>query len=390
MKTICFVKQDATIRIYKQAKALKLTKKYRLILICEKCDYYLQKDIFDEIIFYGFLENKKNNLLTRILNFGFNKLFKFGEMNLKRLSKDIDVDLYHCHAEPNSIPRIIMENSRVPVLFDSQDFSGISYGIENLDEKTKDDEKYCFENADGIVRKGTQFEIDYYRQNGYNIECPEFQWLDYCDEDLFANINIKKLSEDDYEYHLVHTGTISTDPVNDAFKYLIPLAKILAKQKIHLHIYPNPLEYDNAREYHELDRNVEYFHFHKPVPYTILSEEVSKYDYGILILKQVNSERANMNKFKVGQGNKTFSYFEAGLPEISSDFLLNNNKLIIDYGLGFIVNEADLNNLDKLLNNADYDKLRNNVLKARNELSLKNRVHDLEDFYSLILDSKLK
>lgn len=384
MKTICFVKQDVTIRIYKQAKALRLTKKYKLLLLCEKCDYNLQKDVFDEIIFYGFLENKKNTLPTRVFNFGFNKLLKYGERNIKRIIKDIDVDLYHGHAEPNSIPRIVMENSGVPVVFDAQDFSGISFGIENLDDKTKEDEKYCFEKADGIVRKGTEFEIDYYRQHGYKIECPEFQWLDYCDEDLFADINAKKLSQEDGEYHLVHTGTIGIDPVKEDFKYLIPLAKTLAKQKIHLHIYPNPLEYDIAGEYHELARNEKYFHFHRPVPYAVLSEEVSKYDYGILILKQVNSERANMNKFKVGQGNKTFSYFEAGLPEISSDFLLNNNQVITDYGLGLIVNESDLTNLDKILKNTDYGKLRNNVLKARTELSLRNRVHDLEEFYSSI------
>jgi len=386
MRTVCFVKHEARIRIYKEAKALKTTGNYKLRLICEKCDYPLLKDVFDEILFYGFLENKDDNIIARGCNYGLNKAVQYGEKKLKAIVSSIDADIFHAHAEPNSVPRTVIENSDKPTVFDAQDFAGISCGIENLDKTTKEDEKYCFEHADGICRKGPPYETDYYRKYGYKIDCPELQWLDYCDEDLFVDINAKKLSEEDGEFHLVHTGTISTDPLTNSFKYLIPLGKELAKQRIHLHIYPNPLEYNIAKEYIELDSKEKYFHFHKPIPYSEVNQEISKYDYGLLILRQINGKIANTEKFKVGHGNKTFSYLEAGLPEIASDFLLNNNKTILDYGAGFTVNDTDLSRLGKILEKANYDELRKNVSKARQELSLRSHAHELEEFYKKLMD----
>lgn len=388
MKNICFIKYDAQIRIYKEAKALKITGKYRTILICEKCDYDLLKDVFDEIIFFGFLKNKDNNFISRSCNYAVNKLFGYKEKKLKQIVRDLDIDLFHVHAEPNYIPRLVMQNSGKPVIFDAQDFTGISYGIDNLDKTTMEDEKFCFENADGICRKGSQYETDYYRQHGYKINCPEVQWLDYCDEDLFVDKDARKLSQEDGELHLVHTGTVSADPNNNAFKYLIPLAKGLARQKIHLHIYPNPTEYETSKEYLELDKKEKYFHFHRTVPYMQVNKEIAKYDYGILILQNVSGKIANLEKFKVGHGNKTFSYFEAGLPEIASDFLLNNNKTVLDYRAGFTINEKDISNLHNILKNVDYNKLRENVFKAREELSLRKQVYNLEEFYNKILNRK--
>lgn len=385
MKTVCFVKYDAQIRIYKEAKALKNTGRYKLLLLCEKCDYNLLEDIFDEIIFYGFLKNKNNNFISRSFNYGSNKIFNYGEKNLKRIITNIDVDIFHTHAEPNNIPMIVIENSNKPVVFDSQDFTGISFGLENLDNKTKEDEKYCFEHATGICHKGPKFEIDYYRQHGYEISCPEIQWMDYCDEDLFADANIKKLSEEDGEIHLVHTGTISTDP-KYRYKYLIPLGKKLAKQKIHLHVYPsNSFEYRTSKEYLELDRKEKYFHFHDYVPYRELNNKIAKYDWHSHILEYFVGPMFTPEKQKVSMGNKLFTSLEAGLPMIVSPNLQCIKELAEKYQVGIIVKDEDLNRLKEIIENQDYNEFRKNILKARHELSLKNQVHRLEKFYEEIM-----
>lgn len=391
MNTVCFVKYDAPIRIYKQAKALKETKKYRLLLLCEKCDYNLLEDVFDEIIFYGFLKNRNNNFISRSFNYGSNKILNYGEKNLKRIVNNIDVDIFHTHAEPNNIPRIVIENSSKPVVFDGQDFTGIVSGIENLDKKTRDDEKYCFEHADGIVRKGPPFEINYYRQHGYKINCPETQWMGYCDEDLFADMNVIKLSDEDGEIHLVFTGSISTDP-NYRYKYFISLIKELAKQKIHFHIYPAPLEYKISKEYLELDQKEKYFHFHKPVPYKDLSKEIAKYDWGIIdasvmLPATFESKRWTIERRMTTLANKLFSYMEAGIPIIVAKMLVAMKAIVEENQIGFSIDNNEINKFGELIKDYDYLELKKNVRKTRDVLSLRNQVEYLEEFYQKVIDN---
>ena len=391
MKTICFVKYDAGIRIYKQAKALKETKKYKSMLICEKCDYNLLREVFDDIIFLGILKNKNNNFLSRSCNYASNKLFKYGEKKLKKIVTSTNVDLFHTHAEPNDIPRVVIENSDKPVIFDEQDFSGISCGLENLDKKTREDERYCFEHADGIVRKGPPFEIDYYRQHGYNINCPEVQWMDYCDEDLFADMNSAKLSDEDGETHFVLIGSISPDP-NYQIKYCIPLGKELARQKIHLHIYPAPPEYKISKEYHELDRKEKYFHFHKPAPYKELSKEIAKYDWGIVdasvtLPTDFEGERMSNDRKKSGIGNRPFTFMEAGIPFIGSKMYVLYREIIERNQIGLSIDNTELRRLGELLKDYDYLELKENIRKARETLSLSEQIGHLEMFYQKVIDN---
>lgn len=396
MRTICFVKENPQVRIYKQALALKKTGKYRLILIAQIYDKELFTDVFDEIINFGLEFNYipklgfhffgKNVTVGKILN----KMFKFDERRLAKIVKETDADLFHAHAEPNTIPKIVIENTSKPVVFDAYDFSGISSGIENLDEKERIAEKYCLEHADGIIRKGPPFEIDYYRQQGYEIKCPEIQWMEYCDEDLFADTNAKKLSGEDGELHLVFTGSISSDP-KYRYKYFIPLGKQLAKQKIHFHIYPTPFECIISKEYIELDKKEKYFHFHKPVPFKELSMEIAKYDWGLFIhpiYGEKNIPRMTQDKVRVSMGNKLFSYLEAALPVIVSDHLEIVKETIEKYRIGFAIRDKELPSLKEMIKSCDYAGLRKNVLKVRNELSLKNQVYNLVEFYERVVSEK--
>ncbi|VVB51534.1 Uncharacterised protein [uncultured archaeon] len=387
MRTVCFVQQDPSIYLYMQAKALRETKKYKLLLICEKCNYTLLENIFDEIIFYGFLKNKDNNFLSRSCNYAFNKIFNYGEKKLKRIINTVDVDIFHAHAEPNNIPRVVIENSNKPSAFSGQDFTGISSGIENLDTRTRENEKYCFEHADGICHKGPPFEIDYYRQHGYRINCPEIQWPGCCDPELFTDLNTKKLSKDDGEMHLVYPGSVSSDP-KYKYKDPIPLANELAKQRIHLHIYPtSSLEYNmNSKEYLELSQQERYFHFHKHVPYNELSKEISKYDWGTIISKNIPGKRLIEEKLKVGMATKLFSYMEAGIPIIVSDHLLPMKAFVEENKIGFSVKDDEINKIGEMIKSYDINELKKNILRGREIWSSNNQVKTLEKFYKIIIE----
>lgn len=381
MKIICFVQKNPSIRVYMQAKSLKSQKKYKLILVCERCDYFLYRNIFDEIIFYGFLKEKKYNFFFKLCNYIFDTIFHFGEKKLKKIIKGMNVDIFHAHSEPNDIPIIVIENSDKPVVFDAQDFTGISSGLENLDVKTREDEKFCLEYAHGICRKGPDFEIDYYRQNGYKINCPELRWIGCCNEDFFTDLHVKKISGEDGEIHLIYAGSISPD-LKFEYKYYIPLAKELARQAIHLHIYPShPSEYASSQEYVDLSKKEKYFHFHKNVTYSKLSREISKYDWGILITKDVRGKRFIEEKTKVAMATKLFSYIEAGLPMIVDYHLTAIKDFVEENKIGFAVRNDELCRISERIKNSDYRELKENIIKAREAWSFRKQSVYLENFY---------
>ena len=392
MKTIVFVRPRPAIRIYKLAKALRQSdQKYRLVLICRTLsfDEKLYRDLFDKIYFYS-PEFKFNKQFDLSFNKRWNKQLKFGYRKIMKIINEINPDIIHTMAEPFDFIAYILKLSKWPVILDAYDYTGITAGLENLNDKTKHEEKYCLENADGIIHKGPDYEIDYYRQHGYAITCPELNWLDYCDEDIWVNTKQKKLSKSDGEHHLVYTGGVSNNP-ELKYIYFIPLAKELAKQKIHFHIYPKFAEhrfsYEKSKVYIDLAKNEKYFHFHRTLPLNDLIKEISKYDWGLWVHSADVSKRTHSEKAKTGSGNKIFTYLEAGLPMIVSTSRVYGKKIIEENKIGISIDDSDWNKFDKLIQSEDYDQLHKNVLNVREELSLHRQVSRLSSFYDLILEN---
>lgn len=386
MKKIVFVKRRPHIRVYKIAKVLKQTGRYNLICICDyNCfDYKLFNGIFDKV--YYFRKDNKNNFIYRIK--GYNRINKVLEIDLKRICKILGIvkpDIVHCFSEPYDYIKYIIEKTEYPVvLSDGNDFSGISSGIENIDKKTREEEKYCFENVSGICHKGPEFEIDYYRQYGYKINCPELQFMDYCDENFLINNN--EVSYKKNEINLVYAGAVSLKSI---YKNYLSLFEKMRNAEIHLHIYSNPWQYKNFIEYLEVEKKEKYFHFHKPVSLKELSKEITKYDWGLWIHPVYGNEdipRAIKDKQKVAIGNKLFSYLEAGLLIIVSDHLEYGKEIVEKYKIGFAIKDEELPNLRSFIEKQNYSELKENVLKAREELSLSNQVWRLEKFYDEIIN----
>jgi virulence-associated protein VapD len=382
--TIVYVPRRSRIRLYKIAKAAKLSNEFKLILVCEE-NYYdkeLFEGLFDEVIFY----NKRNVINKSKIYKDITKKLKYssGLNNLIKIINNIKPDLVHAFCEPyDHIEKIIKETNYPVIMSDGADFSGISSGIENLDKKTKKQEKFCFENVEGLIYKGPKQVTDYYRKYGYKIKCRELTWFDHTDEDIFVN-HINKLSQKDNEIHTVFTGHISTNP-KIKYCYYIPLAKILAKQKIHLHIYPNPNQYKTSNDYLKLDKNEPYFHFHKPLPMKKLINEIAKYDWGIWIHSEETTIRTTKEKIKTGIGNKMFTYLEAGLPIIVSDSRLYGVEIVIGNNLGFKINDKEWVNLKTLIKHQNISQLINNIKIKRKELSIQSNKSKLAGFYNEIL-----
>ncbi len=369
--------------MYKIAKAVKLTSQFKLILVCEKVYYNegLFEGLFDEIHFYNDNPIAKSKYYKHV-----HKKFTFsiGLGKMVEILKSVQPDLIHAFCEPYDHIELAIKNLNVPVVMtDGADFSGISTGVENIDSKIREQEKFCFENVKGLVYKGPKYVTEYYRNKGYKIDCEELTWFDHTDEDLYET-DVKKLSDEDGGLHLVYTGHVSVKP-EMKYCYYIPLAKELAKQKIHLHLYSNPKQYKTSQAYIDLNNNEKYFHFHKPLPMKQLINEIARYDWGLWVHAEDPSSRTTEDKMRTGMVNKMFTYLEAGLPVIVSDSRKYGVNVVEKHQLGFAINDRDWDKFDKLIENQNFAELKERIKTKRKELSLQANKSKLADFYNKLI-----
>ncbi|MBU4501201.1 MAG: hypothetical protein KKA79_01315 [Nanoarchaeota archaeon] len=296
MKTVVFLRREPTSRLYNLAYALKKTNKYRVVLVCDRFDNYnLSKfnQVFDEIICYQILDFRKYSLLPTlrgsylsdlvkdIISFSIN--WKIGylceHLTLPKILKKINPDACVCQHTEHFLTTQVIKNVKCPVILNVHNGSR-AVGIESLSKKEYNLEKYCFEHAGGIIHRGPEFEIDYYREHRYNITCPILRYLDYCNKEFFLDYEAKKLSMQDKEYHLVDIG-------GGFSAYIFPTSNIkkITNQKMHFHQYfpryiPHMFVYQSShkvyRDIVNLYKSEKYFHFERPMPFDKITHEISK------------------------------------------------------------------------------------------------------------------
>jgi hypothetical protein len=244
-------------------------------------------------------------------------------------------------------------------------------------------EKYCFENADGIIHKGADHELEILNKNilgNLNLRCPIIHFLPYCLNNFQVPINKNKLSKKDKETHLVFVGHIG---IEDSW---INSVKMVLDQKIHLHLYGKTANLDkkqsNEKEQYTSLRKNKYLHLEGSVSQELLAKEISKYDYGIW-LGYYDIQRPSITTCN---GNKLASHLEAGIPTIYFKNHKFIGKLCDKYKIGFGVELKDP--LNKILKKQNYKKLEKNILKARKDYEMHNQIPRLIKFFDQVIKYK--
>jgi glycosyltransferase involved in cell wall biosynthesis len=296
------------------------------------------------------------------------------------LFKKIKADLYNsCGAD--ELTYFALKNSNKPVVMDLHNGS-IMHGIENLSKENYERDKFCYENIGGIIHRGPDFEIEYYKNHGYNITCPILNFFDYCNRDFFVNKKIKKLSSEDGEPHLVNIGSGMQS------KYIPKMLRSFFKQKIHMHIYLVPYStiWNVYQHYVKLDKNEKYFHLHDTLPFNKIQEDIAKYDFGAIIRPTEVMDSYTPEAMKIAaRSYRQYNFLEAGLPIIINDRLEYYAKIVEDNRIGFSVKNKELANLRKKIKMYNYDELRKNVLKAREKFLIDKHIKRLDNYYESLI-----
>lgn len=364
-KSIVFVGTVMHARIARMAKWINHLTDYKLILICSASGYSskLSGSCFHQVHIY------RNSW----------------DLKRKLASYDSGNVTFHLFGPPyqgayNAVKFI----KGAKKLFDFQDLMITNFGLNPPFLYMKRElkmEEFVLKNVDGIVNHS--LELQTAKKYFGEIKAKKLFFPNYTDSDQFVNKS-NKLND---EIHLVFIGSVHSAYRNrDYFGggMLHWLIEKLNKQKIHFHIYPAPTNIkEHLVDYIEMDKNLPYFHLHESIGQEELSEEVSKYDFGVLPFFNRTNGMLN-DKRSYATTLKLFNYFESGLPVIIGEDVKFQNYLGKRFGGSIRAKWEDFDDLRSLIQKNNYDNLLKLVRENRQKQSLENNISKLLNFYQIV------
>ncbi len=364
-RVIVFIRAISDIRLFKQAKALRNTGEFYTVFFTKVLDRSLMQPAFDEI----------HPIIS------INKMVR----KIESISRKADIVALHISSPPANICRRLIEMKLPwPVIFDQYDSWMVTMGPDykgdssermyNLEQQIAD-EKFSFENANGIISKTTEIE---YVKSILDIKAPSLIYPDYAFEDWFVEPQ-EPMRWEDGRPHLVYIGSIYGKEVPDEMGYskFFDFARNLNEQRIHFHIYPSPTQTIIYKEYKNLDKELPFFHFHKSKNPWEIQKEIAKYDFALDVAWFDKAPSVREEKRSTATGNKYATYLEAGLPIIANVPYIAN--YVRKWEIGFIISDDQYIFDNKfMLRRKEYQK---NVLKKRMDFNCDSHVKELINLY---------
>lgn len=299
---------------------------------------------------------------------------------LEQLQPDV-VHLFVCYNNIVMLPVLLF--APCPVVYDPYDcVKGMFRPEYQLHPLELFAERVCFARASHICARS--LEPLYLRRNfGYRMPAVTY-FPEYCWNEPIRR-SVRKVGKDE-PLHIVYCGGIFPEGRYPSEEYgyaqYLEIGRILASQKIHLHIYPAvPPMCRNFKEFfaiyiEESEKNP-YFHFYEPFSNRLLRTVLRNYHAAIHIMgTSINGSLGHATRAKLdySTANKIFDYIEAGLPVV-----IHNGKhqrgLVRHYGE--IVEIHDLSEVRQALTQV----LARAASDSRSIPTLSRQAHRLDSMY---------
>jgi len=355
---VCFISYNARIRECKLAYAAKLCG-IKVTLITHSSNLMDNFDnYFDEIYI---VQNPWKCL-----------------MQIDRIKPDV-IHLFVNYTVSRLLPVLFF--SRVPVVYDPYDcIKGMFKRKFKLPWFEEFAEKLCFQKADHLCARSLE-PLYLKRKFKYILPSstyfPDYSWKP-------PALQGRKIILEDSELHVVYAGGIANEDRYPkkyfGFSQYIDVGRALAKQKIHLHLYPaNPIGQDQFKNYYSLyykeaEKNP-YFHIYERVTHTKLMDKMRRYDVGLHIfgigINHDDCFSISRAKAEYSTAAKLFDYLELDLPVLIHNGF-HQRGIIRHYGRTISVDNI-------------YD-----VRKSLVECLKKQKTAKKEDFYLDVQAFRLK
>lgn len=368
---IIFVRMNARTRFYNFGSVLQRKQNIRTILVTQVFEYDFQRQAFDEIkIFLSYSH------LKRIVS-------RYGEK--------YNIIVLIASLQPAAQALVLLNMDRYwPVFIDHYDSLWcLSYFSKKATEKSDtftnisqeeiNAERFCFENADGIIaRSGTLLRL--IEEN--HIKTPIYLIEDKCNKKFFQPViphNGPKRSE----WSVVYAGIfypMNFDKNLAGDTQFVPLGRFFAEERIHFNLYPSPHHNYQYPEYYEEASRNPYFHIHSAVDFDKVHQEINQYDFGWNSIDFSRSILFSETSRKYELSLKFYTYLEAGLPVIINGLLERSKRIISETGCGFIFENETPQGLRKAIESQDMIQMKKNVIRARESLEIDTISDELFEF----------
>lgn len=249
-------------------------------------------------------------------------------------------------------------------------------------------ERVCIEQADGLCCRS--LELQYAQKHfDYQLKGKVIFFPDYCwDFDILPRSSKTPRSKG---IHVVYGGNLEIEkqnPHHRGYGDFLWLAKLLAKQKVHFHLYPSQWKGDFEEafsDYLDLDRSSPYFHLHRSVMADDLIGELRQYSLGLQIMGSkihgtIDHPVYLPPKPHYAMTNKVFDYLDAGLP-----LVMHNGRLLLrlfkKYGVVLIASREIFDNAQSTLVSFPSPAVKKRVRQARRAYSVVRHASKLIKFY---------
>ncbi len=258
-------------------------------------------------------------------------------------------------------------------------------------------EKFIIENADGFCCRDLQIQVTS-REGGYQRKKRTILFPEYCWDPDQLKLS-PRISASDDSIHVVLIGHFGIEKAGCYDTGYLDIIRPMLEQKIHFHIYPHQDYYDVyykdrfdeiLEDYINLEKGNPYFHIHTPVRVESITEEISRYDFGIHVVRaHLFDEELRDYKItarKVGGSSRIADYLEAGLPIISQSGQYYFQYLT-RFGIMLNLTNKNLNSIKPELAAMKSAATHNQVQEVREKMSIGNQVERLITFYQSMINN---
>lgn len=291
------------------------------------------------------------------------------------------------HAAVSYVSCILLNQKKLfpKFIFEQYDIVNEMYIKSCFLEDVFKEERYCLEHAEALCCRG--YEQEYLiEKKKYQIKGKIIKFLDYCQDDT-DDVGIRKQNmnkKSDNTLSICYAGGIATEREwpNASYACFLEFADLCRKNKCHFHVYPSTWNEKRFVDYLELDTKNEFFHFHRPVEYALLKEELAQYDYGVhpvkgdYIKKDINGYYTK-EKLEYAVTNHFFDYLDAELPIIAA---MPTKFVKLFEGEGVLLNWS-IEQIDFEELRIRREELKQAIPRMREKYSISKKVCELVAFY---------
>lgn len=191
------------------------------------------------------------------------------------------------------------------------------------------------------------------------------------------------------QVNVVYGGCLpSSDSADDMYhQAFVGAANCYGRENVHLHLFHSPYLFGLGRqtglealvEKIGLSGNV---HVHRPLDSDGFVRGIAGYDYGTILTRQKDMGVPEYHYF---MANKFLAYLQAGLPVLIDAGIEYMARLVQKYRIGIVLEDGDYERIPEILKAADYQALRENVVRYRELFSIEIGAAKVLSLYDGIL-----